>query len=49
MAIVAEIISSPQFDCYFCKEPKDVNYDEKIKAELDDIIDFVEHSYKPKI
>jgi hypothetical protein len=48
MPIAAEIIASPQFDCSFCKAPIDVSYDQEVKTALDDIKDFVEHSYTPK-
>ena len=48
VAIVAEIIASPQFDCHFCSAPINVNNDKKIKVILEDLKDFVEYSYKPK-
>lgn len=49
MAIVADLIASPKFDCLFCKAPVDVNYNKEVKDALDDIKDFVEYSYKPNI
>jgi len=48
VAIVAEIIASPQFNCYFCSAPINVNNDKEIKAVLEDLKDFVKYSYKPK-
>lgn len=49
VAIVAELIASPKFDCHFCKGPIDINYNKEVKHALDDLKDFIEYSYKPKI
>jgi hypothetical protein len=48
VAIVAEIIASPQFDCHFCSAPINVNNNKEIKDALEEFKDFVEYSYKPK-
>jgi hypothetical protein len=46
--IVADLMASLQFNCHFCKLPIDVSSNQKVKAALDEIKDFVDHSYVPK-
>ena len=48
MQIVADIMASLQFNCHFCESPIDVSSNQKVKTALDDIKDFVNHSYMPK-
>jgi hypothetical protein len=48
MQIASELMASLQFNCHFCKSPIDVSSNQKVKAALGDLKDFVEHSYIPK-
>jgi hypothetical protein len=48
MQIVADLMASLQFNCHFCESSIDVSSNQEVKAVLDDVKDFVEHSYIPK-
>jgi hypothetical protein len=48
MQIAAKLMASLKFNCHFCKSPIDVSSNQEVKAALDDLKDFVEHSYMPK-
>jgi hypothetical protein len=47
MQIAAKLMASLKFNCHFCKSPIDVSSNQEVKAALDDLKDFVEHSYVP--